>query len=591
MRRSVAGLTAVAATATLAAAGCGADEPSAPRDPQSAAPSAPSDAPDPPGEPPPPFDETESIRFADGTARSGLGVFRQVNGDPQKPYIVESVGGGVALFDADGDGALDVYLANGAYLDPDEHDDVPRDALFLGAGDGTFRAAPAEAGVDDAEWTCGVRTADVDGDGDVDVLLTGFGRDALLRNEGGRFSDVGGAVGLADERWTTGAAFLDHDADGDLDLYVVRHLAFDRAWIDANVEKKQYRGASVYFGPQGLEGEPDALYRNDDGAFVDVSEAAGVTGPARPGFQAVVFDQDDDGRPDIYVANDSMPNLMWRNQGGGTFADVADRLGIARSHEGLDQAGMGVAVGDGNGDARLDLYVTNFSEDYFTLYEADGKGFFRDRTRRAGLANPTMSSLGWSAGFHDLDLDGDVDLFAANGHVYPQMDLFAAGTRYRQRNQVFENDGAGRFREVASGGGLALEDSSRGAAFGDVDGDGDVDVVVSNLDSIPTLLINESKRGGAALRVRLEDSGPNRFAFGARVEFELEGRRSVRVVGSGAGFLSSDEETLTFGVPSSATPTSSGGVLRITWPDGARDEHPGLGPGDYVARRGGLSAR
>jgi hypothetical protein len=562
----------------FAGASCGSGDP-----PHEPGPDPSDDAavPDAPGEP------ASAIRFIDATAGSGLAAFRQVNGDPQKHYIVESVGGGVALFDADSDGALDVYLTNGSRLEGFAPGAEPRDALFLGRGDGTFRAAGPEAGVGDSEWTGGVRAADVDGDGDADLLLTGFGRDALLVNAAGRFADVAAEVGVADPRWTTGAAFFDYDLDGDLDLYVVRHLAFDRAWIDANARTRTYLGVGVYFGPQGLPGEPDALYRNDAGLFRDVSVASGVAVVARPGYQAVAFDQDADGLVDVYVADDSTPNLLWRNRGDGTFVDVADRLGIARSHEGLDQAGMGIAVGDSNGDGRFDVFVTNFSEDYSTLYEADGNGFFRDRTRRQGLANPTIASLGWGTAMVDLDLDGDLDLFVANGHVFPQMDRFELGTRYRQRNQAFENLGDGRFREVPARDGLLLEEASRGAAFGDVDGDGDVDVVVSNLDAGPTLLLNESRRAGAALRVTVVGAGGNRDAVGARLELDVAGRLLVRCVGVGSGFLSSDESTQTFGVPRDA----SGLVLRVRWPDGAVDEHVGLAPGSYVARPGALSAR
>jgi hypothetical protein len=521
-----------------------------------------------------------AIRFRDATQGSGLEGFRQVNGDPEKPYIVESIGAGVALLDGDGDGDLDAYFANGRFLEPE--DPPARDAYYRGDGRGGFVDGSAEAKVGDTGFTCGVRVADLEGDGDADVYLTAFGPDVLLVNTGGVFGDRTQEAGLGDPRWSTGAAFLDYDADGDLDLYVVNYVAFDRAWIDANAPRQEYRGASVYFGPRGLPGEPDVLYRNDAGRFQDVSEAAGISGSKLAGFQAVVFDTDEDGWVDIFVANDSEPRQLWRNGGDGTFADFGERSGLARSRAGKEQASMGVGVGDATGDGRSDLFVTNFSEDYFTFYENEGRGFFRDVTHRAGLAGPTMASLGWGTVFADFDLDQDLDLFAANGHVYPQVDLFNLGTRYRQRNQVFENLGGGRFREVAPAGGLLVEESSRGSAAGDVDGDGDLDLLVSNLDARPTLLLNESERAGAGLFLTLANSGENRDAVGARVEVESQGVPSAALVATASGFLSSDAPAVCFALGKKGLAER----VRVRWPDGIVEEHADLAAGRYLLRRG-----
>ena len=521
-------------------------------------------------------DADDPIRFTDATAASGLGAFVQENGNREKPFIVESIGAGVALFDYDLDGDLDAYFANGSSLEGFGDEDPPGDALFAGDGRGGFSEATAAAGLGHTGWTCGVRVADVEGDGDPDLFLTCFGANALYRNGGaGRFGEATAELGLGDERWGTGACFLDYDSDGDLDLYVANYVDFDREWIEANQPNQVYRGARVYFGPNGLPGASDIFYRNDQGRFVDVSDDAGVSAPKLHGFQAIAFDHDVDGSMDVYVANDSQHNFLWRNRGDGTFEERGERSGSARSRSGAEQAGMGVALGDIHGDGWLDLAVTNFSEDYTTLYAGEPGGFFRDTTHRAGIATPTMATLGWSARFEDFDLDGHLDLFLANGHVYPQVDLFDLGTRYRQLNQVFRNEGTGRFRSVATAGGLGIKACSRGAAFGDIDGDGDIDVLVSNLDSSPTLLVNESRRAGEWIRFRLVGSGGNRDAIGARIEVTVGGRTQVRVAGAGSGFLSSSDPRLHIGL--GAGERVEGVVVR--WSNGEEDEFTDLAPG------------
>ena len=390
-----------------------------------------------------------AIRFRDATEGSGLDRFRQENGHRDKPFILESIGAGLALFDADGDGDLDCYLTSGSSLEGFADGEEPRDALFANDGTARFTDVTAERGLGDTGWTCGARTGDVDGDGRVDLYLTSFGPNVLYRNAGATFEDVTAASGADEPRWSTGACFLDHDADGDLDLYVANYLVFNRDAIERFTPTQEYQGVEVYFGPQGLRGQSDAfLVNRGDGTFEDASAAAGIAGPELHGFDAVAFDEDGDGWCDVYVANDSHPNLMWRNRGDGTFADVADQLGLARSRDGVPQAGMGVAVGDADADGAWDLLVSNFSGDYDTLYARRSGGFYDDASHRARLATPTFMALGWGCTFTDFDLDGDRDAFVANGHVYPQVDLFDLGTRYRQRNQAFDNDGTGRFTEV-----------------------------------------------------------------------------------------------------------------------------------------------
>ncbi|MCZ6596372.1 MAG: CRTAC1 family protein [Planctomycetota bacterium] len=514
--------------------------------------------------PPPP---TDGIYFADATAAAGLAGFVQENGEREKLFIVESIGAGVAFLDYDLDGDLDAYLSNGSSLEGFLEGAHPADALYAGDGEGGFRDVTAEVGLGDRHWTNGVRVADYNGDGWPDLMLTNYGPNVLYRNVRGHFSDVTAEAGVGDPRWSTGSCFLDHDKDGDLDLYVANYLHFDREWIEANQPRRKYRGVSVSYGPVGLPGAADIFYENTGGGrFADVSAAVGIADTKRFGFQSVAFDYDDDGWIDVYVANDSEPNLLWRNQGDRTFVDMAFRAGLAYNQQGLAQAGMGVALGDYDGDLLLDLYVTNFAEDYYTLYRNQGGGLFTDVTHRVKLGQATMSSLGWATALIDLDNDADVDLFMVNGHVFPQVDLFELGTKYRQRNQAFENVGNG-FVAVESLGALEVVRCSRGAAFGDYDNDGDVDVLVGNLDAAPTLYRNDTRNQGNWIKLRLVGAGGNRDAIGARVYVTAGGREQVRAVGSAAGWLSSDDPRIHVGIGAAETVER----VRVVWPDGSEE--------------------
>jgi hypothetical protein len=321
----------------------------------------------------------------------------------------------------------------------------------------------------------------------------------------------------------------------------------------------------VYYGPRGLAPAPNRLFRNEgDGTFVDVTAESGLDGKASYSFQVLAFDVEGDGDLDVFVVNDSRPNRLWLSDGTGRFEEGGLASGLAVSEAGRSQAGMGAALGDADGDGDFDVYVTNFSDDYHTLYRADGGGWFTDATRALGLAGPTFASLGWACGFLDADQDGDLDLFAANGHVYPQVDDHPFGTTYRQRNQLLENRG-GRFEDVtaSAGTGLAVLASSRGAAVGDLDADGDLDIVVSNLDETPTLLRNDGATGHWA-RVSLRGRAPNRDAIGATVRLEGAGRRQVRMRLAGSGFLGSEDPILHFGLGAAERVAR----LEVTWPDG-----------------------
>jgi len=505
--------------------------------------------------------------FVHATDAVGLGTFSQENGNREKPYIIESVGGGLAFLDYDRDGWLDLYCSNGSSVEGFPAGEEPNDALFRNE-EGVFRDVTSELGVRDTSWTNGARAVDYDGDGWTDVYLTNWGPNRMLRNDGGeRFVDVTPQVGADDASYSTGACFLDHDRDGDLDLYVVNYVEFDPATVPRGQE--QYKGLSVYFGPRGLPGAADVFYRNEDGRYVDRTEEVGVGGAEGFGFQAVAFDADEDGWVDIYVGNDSTPNRLWRNDGDGTFSDLANRSGLGFGKSGKAQAAMGVAVGDADGDGRFDLFITNFSEDYYTLYRNEGGGSFSDVSLKSGLVMPTWDYLGWGCGFADFDNDGTAELYAVNGHVYPQVDEFETTTRYRQRNQLFAREASGGYREITAeaGPGFALEEASRGAVVGDYDNDGDLDLVVGNIDGPPAVLRNDTRDVGHWIKVELLGTPGGAEPVGARVEVVAGGRLHAQPVLSGSGFLSTHDPRLHFGLG----PVQSVEELTVTWPDGARE--------------------
>lgn len=511
-------------------------------------------------------------RFTDVTREAGIDL-TVVAGSPEKRFLVETVTGGCCVLDFDNDGWPDLFFVNGTTRELRNSGRGPSSRLYRNNRDGTFTDVTREAGLLDSVWGMGCVAADFDNDGYADLYVTNWGSNFLYRNNGdGTFTEMAMAAGVDDPGWSTGAAFGDFDRDGYLDLYVANYVEFEFQLTTVDPRFCSYRGAAVACGPRGLPAAPDSLFRNNgDGTFTDVSKRAGVRSvESMYGFQPVWTDVDGDGHPDVFVANDATPNFLWLNNGDGTFTEKALLLGLAYNQEGREQANMGVDLADYDGDGRLDLYSTNFSEDYNVLYRRAGEGYFVDATFAAGLAQPTFRYLGWGTLFIDLDNDGLADLFVANGHLYPEVDEFRLGSSYRQLNQVFRNLGSGRFEEIGPrlGAGLAAVKSSRGAAWADWDRDGDLDLVVSNLDDRVDLLRNDLPSGSNYLQIRLRGRRSNRGGVGARVALSTESGTQVQELRAGSSFLSSNEPILHFGLGRHGAADR----IEVIWPSGARQE-------------------
>ncbi len=502
-------------------------------------------------------------RFVDRAFERGLDLVVTF-GSEEKNYIIERTGTGAGLADYDGDGDLDVYLVNGSLLDLPPGQPPPSDRLYRNDGGARFIDVTREAGLLEAEWGAGCLFADFDNDGDPDLFVSNFGPNVLYRNNGdGSFTDVSREAGVHDPRWGEGAAAGDFDADGFLDLVVANHAVFDR---NAPPEQNCYwKGVKVSCGPLSHPPETHLLYRNrGDFTFEDVSLASGVALKRGYGFGVVLDYFDDDELLDIYVANDLTENFLFLNRGRLQFEDFGALSGAAYVEGGRPQAGMGVDSGDYDGDGRPDLYVTNFSDDYNTLYRNDGSGLFSDVTYRARLGEPTFPYLAWATRFLDVEHDGDLDLFVVNGHIWPEVDRVASGTWYAQSNQLFLNTGEGTLVEASTEAGLLEKRLGRGAAFGDVDEDGDVDVVIANMHALPTLLFNETTEKGHWIQLLLVGRTSNRDGAGARVSVSASGRNQRQTAKSGGGYLSSHDPRLHFGLGKS----TSAEKITIRWPSG-----------------------
>ena len=546
-----------------------------------------------PGSPARRQDGNPHAYFVEKSKRAGLDTFRNISGGPAKDYILESVGGGVALLDYDGDGFLDVFLLSGAVFDELENPQSSRpyrNRLFRNQGDGTFRDVTKVSGLARWNWSMGAAAADYDNDGDSDLYLTNFGPNILYRNNGdGSFCEVTETAGVAAGGWSTGAAWGDYDRDGHLDLYVARYLDFHRTETPRKGSSAycEYRGIPVHCGPKGIQGLPGILYRNNgDGTFADVSrEALGTAVPEVYGFTPLWIDADDDGWPDLFVATDSTPNLFYRNRGDGTFEEIGAFAGCAYSRDGRQQAGMGADFGDYMHEGRMAIFVTNFSEDYNTLYRNLGSASFADVTQEAKLVAGSWKELGWAAKFFDYDLDGWLDLFVANGHIYPEVDEMQLDTRFQQHARLFRNQQDGTFQNTTAQTGIEMlgRKSGRGAAFGDLDNDGDIDIVVNNLDGSPWLLECEPPPDHGWILLRLEGTRSNRDGIGARIRLRAGGMVQVQEVHQSGGFLSSHDLRAHFGLGGSEVVDE----IEIRWPSGLVQKFRGIRSGQIVWIREG----
>jgi hypothetical protein len=512
------------------------------------------------------------LLFRDITREAGITF--QHHAAPEKKYIVESMSGGVALFDFDNDNLIDIYFVDSLTVDTAKDPRAARSALYRNRGNGRFEDVTDKAGVGHPGWGMGVCTADVDGDGWEDLYVTALGGSKLYRNNhDATFADVTASTGVAVGGWSAGCGFADYDRDGDLDLFVSRYVKIDLGALPQFGKDKtcQYRGIAVQCGPRGLPGETDFLFRNDlreRGTFTDVSAAAGVSDTRSYfGLGIAWFDANQDGWPDLYVANDSTPNFLYLNQKDGTFKEAAFPMGVAVSEDGAEQGSMGVAIGDYDNTGRFSIWVTNFAEEYNALYRPNGD-HFTDTSFRSKTAAVSLPFVGWGNAFFDYDNDGLLDLIVVNGHVYPQLDKarLGASAGYRQRKLLYHNRGDGTFDEVGRQYGPALleERVSRGLAVGDLDNDGRLDVVINDLDGSPQLLHNEMASAGRWLTVRLKGRGTNTGAIGAMVVVRTGASTQRRLVQSGSSYISQEDKRLHFGL-GEATQADS---LEVTWPDG-----------------------
>ena len=529
-----------------------------------------------------PVAQSIKIAFTDVTTQSGI-TFRHV-ASPEKKYIVESMSGGIALFDYDNDGDLDIYLVNSLTVDLVKTKGKTKSHLYRNEGSGKFTEVAEKAGVSDIGWGMGVAVGDYNNDGFEDLYVTCLGPDYLFQNNGnGTFTNVTAKAGVSDPRWSTGASFFDYDHDGDLDLFVTNYVDFDVNNLPEFGQGKscQYKSIPVQCGPRGLKGAGDSLYRNNgNGTFTDVSKAAGVSDPdGYYGLGVITSDFDEDGLIDIFVANDSTPNFHFRNKGDGTFEEIGFVAGTGVNENGSEQGSMGVTVGDYDHDGKLDLFVTNFADEYNTLYHNNGKNSFTDLSYAAKVAAVSLPYVGWGTKFFDYNNDGWVDLFVANGHVYPQL------PGYRQRRLLHRNNRDGTFTEVSADFGEVLTENrvSRGVAFGDIDNDGDIDLIIADLDGPPQLLRNDGGNANNSIIIKTVGVKSNRSGIGARVTVVSGDLTQVDEVRSGDSYISQSDLRLHFGLEKRAKVDS----IQVHWPSGVIDKVSGVGVNRIVTIKEG----
>ena len=523
------------------------------------------------------------VTLTDVAREAGLRMRFTSGNEQSKKYIIEANGTGVAFLDYDNDGRQDIFLVNGSRLEGFRKGEAPTNHLYRNVGGGRFEDVTRAANLAHSGWGSGVCVADFDNDGFDDMYVTYWGSNVLYRNNGkGGFEDVTkrAGVGGSGKEWSSGCTFLDYDRDGHLDLFVTSYQEFDlsRAPSPGKASNCEWKGMAVFCGPRGLPFGKATLYHNrGDGTFEDVSEKAGIRSVRDfYAFTAVAADLNEDGWTDLYIACDSTPSIFFRNNKNGTFSDIAAETGVAYNEHGFEQGGMGVAVGDFDNDGRLDLLKTNFAGDYPNLYRNQGGGIFEDVVLKAGLAvNPKY--VGWGVGFVDLDNDGWKDVFQVNGHVYPELDRGSGEEKYRNPRLVYRNLGAGKFEDVSalSGPGVAERKSSRGAAFGDFDNDGDVDVVIMNMGEPPSLLRNDLRSDNHWIKVKLEGTKSNRSAIGATVTVEAGGLKQTDAVVSQSSYISHNDARLHFGLGKADRVDK----FTVRWPNGLVEQFPGAAAG------------
>ena len=544
----------------------------------------------------PALDSPLPVTFTDVTARAGLSRAINISGSAgNKQFLLEEMGCGAAFFDYDNDGWPDIFLVNGTGLDPQVQSRNPASFLFHNNRDGSFSDVTQKAGLTHSGWGQACCVGDYDKDGFDDLFVTYWGRNVLYHNNGdGTFTDVSDKAGVAGTgtRWGAGACFLDYDRDGHLDLFVANYVNFDpgKAPRPGDAVYCNYNDIPVPCGPQGFAGGTNILYHNrGDGTFADVSEESGIARPR--GASSMIFvgrnwqatgsygmgvasaDFDNDGWPDIYVACDSAPSLLYRNNHDGTFREIAAAAGCAFDENGVALSGMGVGVADFDGDGWLDIARTNFSEQVTTLYRNYGNGAFEDASIRAGLGI-NRKYLGFGVGFLDFDNDGWKDLFLANGHVYSQIASRKLHVSYREPKVLYRNTGRGRFEDVSANSGPALrvENVARGCAFGDFDNDGDVDILINNLDGPPSLLRNDGGNRNNWIMIKCIGTKSNRSAIGARVQVTCGAHRQIDEVMSGSGYYSQSDLRLHFGLGRAL----KADAVEIAWPSGTKEAFQNL---------------
>jgi hypothetical protein len=520
------------------------------------------------------------VNFVNVARESGLNVKTIFGGEHKNKYLLETTGCGVAFYDYDNDGWLDIFLVNGSRLEGFAGGQVPSSHLFKNNRDGTFTDVTAQAGLLHSGWGQGVCVGDYDNDGYEDLFVTYFGKNVLYHNNGnGTFTDVTEKAGVGGngKRWNTGCAFVDYDRDGHLDLFVANYIDLDLA--TAPVPESGpclYKGVMVACGPPGLAGGKNILYRNNgNGTFTDVTEQAGILGAnGTYGLGVLTADFDNDGWPDIYVANDSTASALYQNKKNGKFVDIAMEAGCALSADGKPQAGMGISAADYDLDGNLDIVKTNFAGDTPSLYHNTGGATFEDATFAAGLGRHTQF-LGWGCGFFDMDNDGWPDILICNGHVYPEVEQLRTEAGYAQQKLLYKNLRNGRFDDVSQQGGpgITAPVASRGCAFGDFDNDGDIDVVVNTVNDYPQLLRCDSSHGHNWIKVRTIGTKSNRSGIGARLRCvshppdEAKPHQQIDEVRSGGSYISQNDLRIHFGLGKA----EKAEILEIRWPSGQID--------------------